>query len=55
MIEPLESFSENVLAFEHLSRWERVAVVTDVEWIKQAMRLSVSLFRRYEIVPIIGG
>ncbi len=23
----------------HLTRWERVAVVTDVEWIKQAMRL----------------
>ncbi len=24
---------------EHLTRWERAAVVTDVEWIKQAMRL----------------
>jgi hypothetical protein len=23
---------------EHLSRWERVAVVTDIEWIKQTMR-----------------
>jgi hypothetical protein len=23
---------------EHLTRWERVAVVTDVEWIKQTMR-----------------
>jgi hypothetical protein len=22
---------------EHLTRWERVAVVTDVEWIKQTM------------------
>ena len=26
---------------EHLTRWERVAVVTDVEWI----RLAVNLFR----------
>ncbi len=24
---------------EHLARWERVAVVTDVEWIGQTMRL----------------
>ncbi len=23
---------------EHLTRWERVALVTDVEWIKQTMR-----------------
>lgn len=26
------------IGFEHLSRWERVAVVTDIEWIKAAMR-----------------
>lgn len=26
------------IGFEHLSRWERVAVVTDIEWIKTAMR-----------------
>lgn len=26
------------IGFEHLSRWDRVAVVTDVEWIKTAMR-----------------
>jgi len=24
---------------EHLTRWERVAVVTDVEWPEQTMRL----------------
>jgi len=24
---------------EHLTRWERVAVVTDIEWIRQATRL----------------
>ena len=29
------------LGVEHLTRWERVAVVTDVEWI----RLAVNLFR----------
>ena len=27
--------------FEHLSRWERVVVVTDVDWI----RLAVNVFR----------
>lgn len=26
------------VGIEHLTRWERVAVVTDVEWIKQTMR-----------------
>ena len=26
------------VGMEHLTRWERVAVVTDVEWIKQTMR-----------------
>ncbi|HEY8096239.1 MAG TPA: STAS/SEC14 domain-containing protein [Methylobacter sp.] len=26
------------LGLEHLTRWERVAVVTDVAWIKQTMR-----------------
>ena len=27
------------IGVEHLTRWERAVVVTDVEWIKQAMRL----------------
>jgi SpoIIAA-like len=27
------------IGMEHLTRWERAALVTDVEWIKQAMRL----------------
>lgn len=27
------------VGMEHFSRWERVAVITDVEWIKLAMRL----------------
>jgi hypothetical protein len=26
------------VGMEHLSRWERVALVTDVEWMKQTMR-----------------
>jgi len=26
------------IGMEHVSRWERVAVVTDIEWIKQTMR-----------------
>jgi hypothetical protein len=26
------------VGIEHLTRWERIAVVTDVEWIKQTMR-----------------
>jgi stage II sporulation SpoAA-like protein len=31
------------VGMEHFSRWERVAVITDLEWIKLAMRLF-SLF-----------
>ncbi|HVZ54844.1 MAG TPA: STAS/SEC14 domain-containing protein [Pseudolabrys sp.] len=27
------------VGMEHLSRWERIALVSDVEWIKQMMRL----------------
>ena len=27
------------VGMEHFSRWERVAVITDVEWIKHAMQL----------------
>jgi hypothetical protein len=27
------------VGMEHLSRWERIAVITDVEWIKHAMQL----------------
>ena len=27
------------VGMEHLTRWERVALVTDIEWIKQTVRL----------------
>ena len=30
---------------EHLTRWERLAVVTDVEWIKHAVRFFSFLLR----------
>ena len=32
------------IGFEHLSRWERVAVVTDVAWIAQSVRAFGFLF-----------
>lgn len=32
------------LGFEHLSRWERAAVVTDVAWIKMTMQAFGFLF-----------
>jgi len=28
-----------LIGMEHLSRWERIAIVTDVEWIRMAMHL----------------
>jgi hypothetical protein len=37
-IEPGAIWEDFKVGMEHLTRWERVAVVTDVEWIKQTMR-----------------
>jgi len=40
------------VGMEHYSRWERVAVITDVEWIKLAMRLfSVFLPGAMRVYP----
>lgn len=38
-IDPGAMWEDFKVGMEHLTRWERVAVVTDVEWIKQTMRL----------------
>ena len=38
-IDPGAIWEDFRVGIEHLSRWERVAIVTDVEWIKQTMRL----------------
>jgi hypothetical protein len=38
-IDPGAMWEDFKVGMEHLTRWERAAVVTDVEWIKQAMRL----------------
>jgi hypothetical protein len=38
-IDPAAMWEDFKVGMEHLTRWERVAVVTDVEWIKQTMRL----------------
>jgi hypothetical protein len=37
-IDPGAIWEDFKVGMEHLTRWERVAVVTDVEWIKQTMR-----------------
>ena len=37
-IDPGAMWEDFKVGMEHLTRWERVAVVTDVEWIKQTMR-----------------
>jgi hypothetical protein len=37
-IDPGAIWEDFKVGMEHLARWERVAVVTDVEWIKQTMR-----------------
>jgi len=38
-IDPGAIWEDFKVGMEHLSRWERMAVVTDIEWIKQTMRL----------------
>jgi hypothetical protein len=40
-IEAAAAWEDFKLGIEHLSRWERVAVVTDIDWI----RLAVNVFR----------
>ena len=37
-IDAAAAWEDFKVGMEHLTRWERVAVVTDVEWIKQTMR-----------------
>ncbi len=37
-IDPAAAWEDTKVGFSHFLRWERVAVVTDVEWIKQTMR-----------------
>ena len=37
-IDPGAMWEDFKIGMEHLSRWERIAVVTDIEWIKQTMR-----------------
>lgn len=37
-IDPGAVFEDMKVGFEHLSRWERIAVVTDIEWIRLAIR-----------------
>ncbi|MGD0291856.1 MAG: STAS/SEC14 domain-containing protein [Candidatus Binataceae bacterium] len=38
-MEPGAMWEDFKIGVEHLSRWERVAVVTDVEWIRQAVNV----------------
>ncbi len=37
-IEPGAVWKDLKIGVEHISRWERMAVVTDVDWIKHTMR-----------------
>ena len=38
-IDPGAMWEDFKVGMEHLTRWERVALVTDIEWIKQTVRL----------------
>jgi hypothetical protein len=38
-MDPEAMWEDFTIGMEHLTRWERVAVVTDIDWIKQATRL----------------
>jgi SpoIIAA-like len=37
-IEPGAMWEDFKIGVEHLTRWERIAIVTDVEWIKHTVR-----------------
>ena len=37
-IDPSAVLEDAKVGFSHLSRWERIAVVTDIEWIRLAIR-----------------
>lgn len=37
-IDPAAAWEDARVGFSHFLSWERIAVVTDVEWIKQTMR-----------------
>ena len=37
-IQPGAMWKDFKVGIEHLTRWERFAIVTDIEWIKQTMR-----------------
>jgi hypothetical protein len=43
-IDPGAVLEDMKVGFEHLSRWERIAVVTDIEWIRLAIRAFAFLF-----------
>ena len=38
-MEPAAMWEDFKIGVEHLSRWERVAVVTDVDWIRHALNI----------------
>jgi SpoIIAA-like len=40
------AWEDSKIGMESLTRWERVAVVTDVDWIKTAVRFFAFLSRR---------
>ena len=37
-------WDDSALGMEHIGRWDRVAVVTDVKWMEQATRLASFIF-----------
>jgi SpoIIAA-like len=54
-LDPAAAWEDFKVGMENITRWERVAVVTDVGWIKQAVQLFgflmpgvISLFSRAE-------
>ena len=57
-MEPGAMWEDFKIGVEHLSRWERVAVVTDVEWLRQAVNIfrflmpgEVRVFATAEAAP----
>ncbi|HEY4359881.1 MAG TPA: STAS/SEC14 domain-containing protein [Bryobacteraceae bacterium] len=54
--EPGALWEDFKAGIEHLARWERIAVVTDIDWIKHTLQLfSFVVPARVEIFPTAKG
>jgi len=55
-IDPGAVWEDTLVGLKHLTRWERVAVVTDVDWIRRAMSFFGFLMPgEFKVYPTAGA